>query len=129
MFYVRLEIDLSQHKFKTPERKAKETDHTRPRADMSAGYHVQPPESFTFSWSKWARRFERFRLASGLTEKDKLVQVNTLLYSMGDEANNILKSFQLSEDDQKKYETVNSNFDNHFVKKRNYGALLVRRVT
>ena len=29
---------------------------------------------------------------------------------------NILQSFQLSEDDQKKYATAKSKFDNHFVK-------------
>ena len=90
---------------------------------MSAAYHVQPPEPFTFSrpeeWPKWARRFERFRSASGLAEKDEVVQVNTLLYSMGDEADDVLRSFALSEADQKKYSEVKGRFDQHFVKKRN----------
>ena len=44
--------------------------------------------------------------ASGLSEKDETVQVNTLLYSMGDEADDILHSFTLSADDMKKYEVV-----------------------
>jgi len=38
---------------------------------------------------------------------------------MGDSADDILKSFQLSKDDLKKYDTVKQKFDGHFVKKRN----------
>ena len=54
----------------------------------SATYQVTPPEQFNFShpeeWPKWALRFERFHKASGLKEKDEEVQVNTLIYAMGD---------------------------------------------
>ncbi len=42
------------------------------------------------------RRFERFRSASGLSEKSAVVQVNALIYSMGDDADDILRSFGLS---------------------------------
>ena len=45
--------------------------------------------------------------------------MNTLLYSMGDEADDILRSFKLSSDELKKYDTVKAKFDQHFVKKRN----------
>ena len=45
--------------------------------------------------------------------------MNTLLYSMGDEADDILRSFKLSSDQLKKYDTVKAKFDQHFVKKRN----------
>ena len=38
---------------------------------------------------------------------------------MGDEADDIMRSFQLSEADQKKYKVVKERFDQHFVKKRN----------
>ena len=83
---------------------------------MSAAYHVQPQEPFTFTrleeWPKWARRFERFR---SLSENDKTVQVSTLLYSMGDEADDILRSFTLSADDMKKYDVVKDKFDHHSV--------------
>ena len=84
---------------------------------MAATFQVSAPELFPFSrpdeWLKWSRRFERFRLASGLAEK---VQVNTLIYSMGDEADDILCSFALSEADSKQYATVKGKFDSHFVK-------------
>ena len=64
---------------------------------MAALYHVAPPDSFSFNkpeeWPKWIRRFELFRIASGLTEKSEETQVNTLIYAMGDEADDILRSF------------------------------------
>ena len=65
------------------------------------------------------RRFERFRIASGLVEKAEEAQVNTLIYTMGDAADDILRSFRLSEADSKKYDTVKSKFDSHFIKRRN----------
>ena len=45
------------------------------------------------------------------------MQVHTLIYSMGDAADDILKSFHLTEEEMKTYDTVNDKFDNHFVKK------------
>ena len=90
---------------------------------MAATYQVTPPESFTFKqpqeWPKWIRRFERFRSAAGLAEKAEEVQVNTLIYTMGDEADDILRSFQLSEEDKKDYKIVKEKFEAHFVKRRN----------
>jgi len=84
---------------------------------------VTPPEPFTFScpaeWDKWIRRFERFRIASGLHKQGEDAQVNMLIYCMGDEADDILRSFTLSEDDKKKYSPVKSQFDAHFIPTRN----------
>ena len=58
-----------------------------------ATFQVNPPEQFTFNkpdeWSKWSRRFAWFRQASGLAEKDDVIQINTLIYSMGSEADEI----------------------------------------
>ena len=90
---------------------------------MAATFQVSAPFTFTFiraeEWQKWSRRFERFRIASGLTDKPKTAQINTLIYSMGDEADDILRSFALSEEDGKKYDTVKGRFDSHFIKRRN----------
>ena len=47
------------------------------------------------------------------------MQVHTLIYSMGDAANDILKSFHLTEEEMKTYDTVKDKFDNHFIKNRN----------
>ena len=90
---------------------------------MATTFQVAAPERFNFSrpeeWTKWSRRFEQFRKASGLKEKPAEAQVNTLMYSMGDKADNILHSFPLSEEDKKRYDLVNMQFDTHFVKTRN----------
>ena len=62
-----------------------------------ATFQVTAPESFYIhypeNWPKWIRRFERFRQASGLASKSEENQVNTLMYSMGDEADDNLASF------------------------------------
>ena len=93
------------------------------RMAATASYQVSPPNQFNFNhpeeWPKWARRFERFRKVSGLTDKDEEAQVNTLIYTMGDDADDIFRSFRLSEADSKNYDSVVSAFDSHFVKRRN----------
>ena len=87
---------------------------------MAATYQVEP---FDFSnpeeWPRWLRRFERFSQASGLTEKSEEAQVNTLIYCMGDKAEDILHSFKLSAEDAKKFDTVKDKFQGHFIKRRN----------
>ena len=42
--------------------------------------------------------------------------MNALIYTMGDKADDILSSFGLSDNDQKKYSVVKNKFDNHFIK-------------
>ena len=89
----------------------------------TASYQVTMPEPFSFSrpeeWVKWIRRFERFRVASGLASREGDIQVNTLIYAMGDQADDILRSFTLSDEDRKSYPTVKRKFDNHFIQRRN----------
>ena len=88
-----------------------------------ASYQIPALEQFDFSkpedWPRWIRRFERFRIASDLASKPEANQVNTLVYSMGDKAYDILQSFNLSEADSARYRTVKERFEAHFVKKRN----------
>ena len=83
---------------------------------MATQVPLMPPEGFDFahpdSWTKWKKRFERYRLASGLSEKDEAVQVNALIYAMGDAAEEIFDSFGLSETDAKKYDKVSKAFRN-----------------
>ena len=90
---------------------------------IMATFQVNPPEQFTFKpeeWEKWSRRFERFRIASGLSKKSEDSQVNALIYSMRDTADDLLLSFDLSEADRKKYKPVKDKFDSHFVIKKNF---------
>ena len=87
-----------------------------------ASFNVAPPEKFSFKpeeWPKWIRRFERFRVASELNEKPENTQISTLIYSMGDEADDILSSFTMSDDDREKYDAVKAKFEGHFIIERN----------
>ena len=70
-------------------------------------------------WPKWIRRFERYRLASGLDGKPDAMQVNALMYAMGDEADDIMAGFGLTEEEREVYQTVKTKFDEHFVVRRN----------
>ena len=88
-----------------------------------AGIRLQPPDSFDFKspdeWPRWKRRFQQFRLASGLSGRDQERQVCTLLYSMGDEAEDILRSTNISADERKVYNTVLEKFDEFFKVRKN----------
>jgi len=84
---------------------------------------MNPPESFCFDrpsqWPEWKKRFLRYRLASKLIKENGEVQVATLVYCMGSEAENVYETFDLSDDDQKNVLRVLEKFDDHFVPKRN----------
>ena len=83
-------------------------------------YPVSPPGSFNFCQPqespKWIRRFERFRIAAELVAKDKEAQVNMLIYTMGDEADDILRSFKLSDTDVKIYSVVKEKIEDQYQK-------------
>lgn len=55
-----------------------------------------PPE-FDFTkpetWPTWRRRFDRYRSATELSEKAGKIQVDSLLYIMGPEAESLYDSF------------------------------------
>ena len=82
-----------------------------------------PSERFNFSspdaWPCCSKLFERYRVTSGLSERDGSVQVSTLIYAMGNQAEDIFASFGLSEDDRSNFTTVQERFTKHFVKQRN----------
>ena len=86
-------------------------------------YQIAPPSEMDFSkpeeWAKWIRRFERFRQASGLSTKAETDQVNTLVYSMGDEADDILQSLSLNDEDSATFNGVKAKFDAYFIGSRN----------
>ena len=87
-----------------------------------ASYQISTIEVFDFStpteWPNWIYHFEWFRNASGIAEKSEESQIDTLIYSMGDKADDILQSFNLSEEVLKSYKTVKERFDTHFVQTR-----------
>ena len=83
-------------------------------------YQIAPPSEMDFSkpeeWHKWIRRF---RQVSGLSIKAETDQVNTLVYSMGDEADDILQSLSLNDEDSATFNGVKAKFDAYFIGSRN----------
>ena len=88
-----------------------------------AGIRLQPPEPFDFKqpdeWTRWKRRFEQYRVASGLAEEGEARQVCTLLYCMGEEAGDVLTTTKIEEADRQKYDKVIDKFDGFFKVQRN----------
>lgn len=83
----------------------------------------QAPESFDFTqpsaWPTWRQRFSRFRIATKLDQEDGDVQVNTLLYAMGKEAEPIFSTFTFPDNVDEYYDEVLKRFNEHFVPRRN----------
>lgn len=91
-------------------------------ADKMAKF--SPPERFSFEnpseWPEWKQRFCRFRTATKLNKDDGSVQVSSLVYAMGSEAEKILASFSFeNEEDKEKFDVVLAKFDEYFIPKRN----------
>ncbi|PIK42334.1 hypothetical protein BSL78_20817 [Apostichopus japonicus] len=102
---------------------------------MATQFQITPPGTFSFKsedWEQWIKRFERFRSASGLSEKPSVTQVDMLIYCMGEQAEEIFNSFTFppivvvteSEGSQStpqspSYSDVKDKFQSHFIARRN----------
>ena len=88
-----------------------------------AAVQLKPPEPFNFKtpdeWPRWRRRFEQFRIASGLSTDTAEKQISTLLYCLGEEADSVLTSMNITEEERKVYKTVLSKLDAYFKVRRN----------
>ena len=95
-------------------------DQNEGRQPASRGMNLQHPkplESPT-QWQVWRQKFQRYRLGSGLQSRSQQEQVSILLYSMGDLADDIIKSQDIDENDPTlTYDTLitklNQYFDDH----------------
>ena len=79
----------------------------------------QPPAAFNFSspdrWPAWKLRFSRFRMAAKLSIETEEIQVSTLLYSLGPDADPVFEyQLGLSDADKRKYAEVVEAFDTYF---------------
>ena len=65
-----------------------------------AGIRLEPPGAFDFKhpdeWIRWKRRFDQYRIASGLAGEAEPRQVCTLLYCMGEEAGDVLTTTNIN---------------------------------
>ena len=69
-------------------------------------------------WPKWLRRFERYRIASGLQNKMEPEQVGTLLYAMGECADDIVTTLCINEETAS-YTDVRAALNGYFAARRN----------
>ena len=91
-------------------------------SDTVSSLSIPTPDPFSFhiaDWENWIRRFERFRVVSGLVKQEEDLQVQTLLYLMGPQADVIVDSLKLRSDDLKSYAAVKSKLNSHFLPKIN----------
>lgn len=84
---------------------------------------LKPPDPFNFDspdeWPRWKRRFQQFRDASGLAGEAELKQVNTLLYCMGETAEDVLNSTNPTDAERKEYKLIITKFDTFFKVRKN----------
>ena len=84
---------------------------------------LQPPEPFDFKspdgWLKWKRCFLQYSDASGLAGETDTRQVSTLLYCLGEEANDVLASINITEEERKRFPKVLETLDEFFKVRRN----------
>ena len=80
-----------------------------------------PPERFDMTlpskWPEWKLRFQRFRTATKLDKDEDQVQIASLIYAMGPEAEHIVKNF--AEAECTTFDNLIKQFDSHFIPKKN----------
>ena len=82
----------------------------------------KPPNQLNFSepnWQKWKSQYETFRLLTKLGKESGEIQVASLKYCMGPEAEEVVKTFNLSGGESKSYVLVVKKFDSYFTPRRN----------
>ena len=83
----------------------------------------KPPAPFDFKdpsdWPRWQKSFMRFRSCTELHKKDSTIQVDSLIYAMGPEAENIIVQLGLSSEDAKNIDVVLAKLDSYFKPQTN----------
>ena len=90
---------------------------------MAYSATLQAPGPFQFNspdeWLQWRRHFKQYRVASGLAKEDNERQVSALLYCLGEEADDVLTSTNISSDSRKVFANVLKKFDEFFKVRKN----------
>ena len=90
-----------------------------------ATYQIPSPDQvncngdIATNWKTFRESYEDYIVATGLDQKDKIIQVATLKSLMGIECKKILKRLQLSEDEMKDPKTILDKLQDHFLPVRN----------
>ena len=96
-----------------------------PPQQLQSPIQVPLPDRFNFgtpdSWPAWVRRFDCFRIASGLANRPANDQIS--IYAMGDQAEDILRTLNIPNDAS--YDHLKQSLDRYFGVRRN---LIIERV-
>ena len=89
-----------------------------------AQIQVKPPDPLNFKspedWPHWKQCFEQFCVISaGLVDEGTKKQVSTLLDCLGEEAETVLASTNITDEQRKVCDTVINKFDSFFKVTRN----------
>ena len=88
-----------------------------------ASVPLQSPAKFNFrnpdKRLKWRMRFEQFHVVSSMASKSEERQISTLLYCLGKEAEDVLTSTNISNDDRKQSDQVLGKMDEFFKVRKN----------
>ena len=90
-----------------------------------ATYQIPSPDQMNcngdiaINWKTFRESYDDYIVATGLVQKDKIIQVATLKSLMGIECKKILKRLQLSEDEMKDPKTILDKLQDHFLPVRN----------
>ena len=83
----------------------------------------KPPQKFDFTrpneWPKWRQSYQRFHSCTEMKKKDGTVQVDSLLYAMGPEAETIVAQLALTADESKNFDAVITKLNDYFKPKTN----------
>lgn len=91
-----------------------------------AQYRPPPPLNFQEpNWERFISQFETFRLLTELDRKPGKIQVASLKYCLGPESEDVLKTFNLSDEDIVDYSIVLDKFKSYFSPRKN--VLRLRR--
>ncbi len=70
------------------------------RATVATNLSLKAPGPFNFrrpdEWPKWKRRFKQYLAATGLDRADETRTVSTMLYCMGEDAEDVLTSTNIT---------------------------------
>ena len=80
--------------------------------------NIDPPKPFNFKspddWPRWKKRFQQFREASGLATGSESRQVSMLLYCLGKEADDVLASTNITEEEYERFDGVMAKCEEFF---------------
>lgn len=84
--------------------------------------NIKPPSEFSFQppndWATWSGRWKQYYELVGLEKETAQTQVATLLYTMGEQANAVLSTFDLPEGSRNQYADVFAKFDEVYTAKK-----------